>query len=198
MGTGGRKERGAPETPGSSLRQLTGSFPPSLSFLPSPSPPPLLPHPLHHDLIPMFLARMIPAVGTSETVSPATCAKIPEADSYATSVWEQPKVKIVYEKVSAQSHLVTRCLGKTHLEDFHLETFLFPAWKALRPKPVPRWGWGAGGPVLSRAASSRLWGPVGRVECPGRPTGHVLGQQVQEPFRKKLAGTQGRPSERLP
>ncbi|XP_059520410.1 nuclease EXOG, mitochondrial isoform X6 [Myotis daubentonii] len=55
---------------------------------------------------------------------PAPCA-ISEAENYVTFVCEQPKAKIIYEKVFAESSLVTRCLGKTHLEDFHLEAFLF-------------------------------------------------------------------------
>lgn len=59
--------------------------------------------PLHHDLISPFLVRIpleSPAVGTSETVSPATCV-ISEADNYVTFVCEQPKAKIIYEKVFA-------------------------------------------------------------------------------------------------
>ena len=79
------------------LCQLTEPFPPSLSFLPTPPPAP------HHDLTSTFLVRIplqIPAVGTSETVSPATCV-IPRADSYVTFVCEQPKAKIIYEKVLA-------------------------------------------------------------------------------------------------
>ena len=42
----------------------------------------------------------IPAVGTSETISAATCV-IPEADNYATFVCEQSKAQIIYEKVFA-------------------------------------------------------------------------------------------------
>lgn len=59
--------------------------------------------PLHRDLISPFLVRIpleTPAVGTSEAVSPATCV-IPEADNYVTFVCEQPKAKIIYEKVFA-------------------------------------------------------------------------------------------------
>lgn len=68
------------------------------------SPPRLLsPLPLHHDPMSPFLVRIpleIPAVGTSETNSPATCV-IPEAGNYATFVCEQSKAKIIYEKVFA-------------------------------------------------------------------------------------------------
>lgn len=59
--------------------------------------------PLHHDLTSPFVVRIpleIPAVGTSETISPATCV-ISEADNYVTFVCEQPKAKIIYEKVFA-------------------------------------------------------------------------------------------------
>lgn len=68
----------------------SGSFP-AFSFLP---------FPLRHDLISSFSVRIplqIPAVGTSETVSPATCV-ISEADNYVTFVCEQPKAKIIYKK----------------------------------------------------------------------------------------------------
>ena len=69
------------------------------------SPPHLLSPslPLHHDPMSPFLVRIpleIPAVGTSETNSPATCV-IPEAGSYATFVCEQSKAKIIYVKVFA-------------------------------------------------------------------------------------------------
>ena len=75
------------------------------------SPPRLLcpSLPLHHDLMSSFLVRIpleIPAVGTSETSSPATCV-IPEAGNCATFVCEQSKEKIIYKKVFAENNLVT-------------------------------------------------------------------------------------------
>ena len=72
----------------------------ALCILPAPSfPSP----PLRPDLMSPFFVRIpleIPAVATSETVSPATCV-ISEADNYVTFVCEQPKAKIIYEKVFA-------------------------------------------------------------------------------------------------
>lgn len=74
---------------------LSGSLsPPHLLFLS---------FPLHHDLMSPFLVRIpleIPVVGTSETISPATCV-ISETDNYVTFVCEQSKAKIIYKKVFA-------------------------------------------------------------------------------------------------
>lgn len=83
-----------------------GARPPGwspLSCSGSLSPPHLLcpSFPLHCDLMSPFLVRIpleIPAVGTSEIVSPATCV-ISEADNYVTFVCEQSKAKIIYKKV---------------------------------------------------------------------------------------------------
>lgn len=46
-------------------------------------------------------------MGTSETISTATRV-IPEADNYVTFVCEQPKAKIIYEKIFAENNPVTR------------------------------------------------------------------------------------------
>lgn len=74
---------------------LSGSLSPPHLLFPS--------FPLHHDLMSPFLVRIpleIPAVGTSETISPATCV-ISETDNYVTFVCEQSKAKIIYKKVFA-------------------------------------------------------------------------------------------------
>lgn len=53
----------------------------------------------------------IPAVEPSEAVSLAACV-LSEADNYVTFLCEEPKAKIIPEKVCARDNLVTRWLGR--------------------------------------------------------------------------------------